>query len=154
MQTFKINNKLEVVCESQNTRYGFRHLATLLYNGYERNTAKCCYYNRTWEKYEFESVLENLLEKCGKNLSGWDKRCFKALIKNGGKHSTDNLKTIGMIASLGNIFANTQKAKNDWKKRILKAGLETKGLIMPDNWDSLDENTKEVRLNGAIAQLK
>ena len=36
---------------------------------------------------------------------------------------------------------------------MLKAGLEDKGLVMPDDWDGLDENEKEERLNKAITQL-
>jgi hypothetical protein len=60
---FKIDESRSIVCEWQNTRYGFRHLATLMVNGYSTNTkAKCCYYNRTWESFEFESVLRSLLE--------------------------------------------------------------------------------------------
>lgn len=75
------------------------------------------------------------------------------MIKNGGKHSTDDLKTISMVASLGNIFGDTQKQKNKFKAGILKAGLENKGLIIPENWDGIGEDEKEKRLDGAIAQL-
>jgi hypothetical protein len=61
---FKIDESRSILCEWQNTRYGFRHLATLMINGEStRTTAKCCYYNRTWERYEFESVLGNILDK-------------------------------------------------------------------------------------------
>lgn len=56
-----------------------------------------------------------------------------------------------MVAKLGDIFnAGNEKASNDWKARMLKAGLEGKGLIMPEDWASLDEKTKAVRLNGVI----
>lgn len=64
------------------------------------------------------------------------------------------LRAIGMVAKLGGIFhAGDQKATNDWKTRMLKAGLENKGLIMPDDWETLGEDEKERRLDGAIAQL-
>lgn len=63
-QTFKLNEKAEIVCESVGTRYGFRHDAYLMINGVQYgNKAKCCYYNRTWEKFAFESVIHVLLEK-------------------------------------------------------------------------------------------
>ena len=152
MKTFKVNKNLEAVCQSEKTRYGFRHLATLIGDRREISKAKRCYYNRTWESYEFESVLETLLEK-SISLSEWDKRCFKAMIKNGGQHSTDDLKTIGMVAMMGDIFGKTQKQKNDWKTRMLKAGLENKGLIMPDDWETLSEADKEARLDGAIKAI-
>lgn len=62
-QIFKLNDKVEIYCESQNTRSGFRHLATLFINGTERDKAKACYINRTWEKFTFETVIHILLEK-------------------------------------------------------------------------------------------
>ena len=72
-------------------------------------------------------------------------------------HSVDGdglLKSVAMIAKMGEFFAETQKDKNDWKARMLKAGLQDRGLIMPDDWDELDESEKEKRLNGAIAAIK
>jgi hypothetical protein len=64
---FKFDESRSIVCESQNTRYGFRHLATLFINGQEGwLKAKCCYYNRTWESFEFETVVKELLEKAVK----------------------------------------------------------------------------------------
>lgn len=60
------------------------------------------------------------------------------------------LKTTGIVAMLGEIFGTTQKEKNDWKARMLKAGLENRGLIMPDDWDTLSEDEKTRRLNKVI----
>jgi len=63
MKMFKLDDVYYVACRSESTRYGFRHLAILLKNGYEIAKAKCCYYNRTWEKFEFESVLHRVIDK-------------------------------------------------------------------------------------------
>lgn len=63
MKIFKVNEHITVVCQSENTRYGFRHLATLMVDGKEDTKAKACYYNRTWERYEFESVFSDVLHK-------------------------------------------------------------------------------------------
>ncbi|HJZ24632.1 MAG TPA: hypothetical protein VJ201_09360, partial [Candidatus Babeliales bacterium] len=68
--------------------------------------------------------------------------------------TADDLKSIATIAMLGDVLGKSQKESNDWKTRMLKAGLEGKGLIMPDDWDTLSEDTKEARLNGALSQLK
>ena len=152
MKTFQVNKNIEVVCQWHKTRRAFKHTATLIYKGNERETVKICYLNRTWERYTFESVLEKLLEN-SKFLSKWDKRCFAKMIKNGGQHSKDDLKTIAMVAKLGDIFGKNQKESNDWKARMLKAGLEGKGLIMPDGWNKLSEGEKEARLNGALKSL-
>jgi len=67
MEKFKISDRIEIICESQKTRYGFRHLATLFIDDNEREKSKCCYYNRTWESYEFQSVLFNVVDKAFKN---------------------------------------------------------------------------------------
>lgn len=149
MKNFKINRNIEIICRSEKTRYGFRHLATLLLKGNERMTAKCCYYNRTWESYEFQSVLQKLVEDSG-SLSENQKRICNKFIKNGKRVEDDlkPLKNIGLVMAIGDILGKNQKQKNDWKTRMLKAGLENKGLIMPEDWNELDEAEKEKRLNG------
>jgi hypothetical protein len=81
MQLFKINKYLTAVCTSESTRYGFRHLATLLICGCERATAKVCYYNRTWERYQFETVLEGLLAKATPRLTEKEIKAFKRGLK-------------------------------------------------------------------------
>ena len=152
MEILKITKNLEVVCESKKTRNGFKHEATLLKNGKEISKKSVSYINRTWENYQFESVLKKLF-KNDIRLTEWETRCFKSMIKNGKKQGKNELKTISTIAGLGEIFGKTKKEKNDWKARMMKAGLENKGLIMPDNWDKLDENEKERRLNGVLEVL-
>lgn len=61
MKIFKVNKSVDVVCDSQNTRHGFRHVATYMLNGQERDSVKINYLNRAWETYEFESVLTKLM---------------------------------------------------------------------------------------------
>ena len=60
-KTFTIN------CYEQNTRYGFRHVAFLKQAWDEVQIAKACYYNRTWERFTYETVLKTGLEKLLKN---------------------------------------------------------------------------------------
>jgi hypothetical protein len=79
MRIFNLNKEYNVVCNSESTRYGFRHLAVLHRNYFEIARAKCCYYNRTWERFEFESVLEKIIED---NFTGRDKVKFLEVIKN------------------------------------------------------------------------
>jgi hypothetical protein len=157
MKTFRITRHLEAVCESESTRYGFRHIATLLRDGNEIEHAKACYYNRTWEAYEFQSVLEGLQEKTAGRLSIYEARAFRKTIRTGGKQEAENnnriMKTVAMVARMGDIFGKSQKESNDWKARMLKAGLQDKGLIMPDDWETLSEEEKQKRLDGAIATL-
>ena len=70
------------------------------------------------------------------------------------KKADSMFKSIGMIAALGDIMTKDKKESNDWKLRMLKAGLENKGLIMPEDWETLSEEEKEARLNNVIAMTK
>ena len=153
MTEFKINKNISVICEAKKTRNGFKHEATLLINGAERDKVKICYLNRTWESYEFESVIEKLLDKTS-YLSKAQKSKFlnKAKIQSR-KESEGMFGAIGLIAKMGDIFGKTEKEKNNWKKRMLTAGLEKQGLEFPEDWDSLTEEEKKARLNGAIETI-
>jgi hypothetical protein len=78
MRIFNLNNEYSIVCNWQNTRYGFRHLATLHKAGFEIAEAKVCYYNRTWERFEFESVLNKIIKD---NFTGRERDKFLEVIK-------------------------------------------------------------------------
>jgi hypothetical protein len=77
---FKVNDNIEIVCDWVNTRYGFRHDARLFVNGNETDKAKACYHNRTWERFEFETVVLLLLEKTDR-LTEAEKEQFRATFK-------------------------------------------------------------------------
>lgn len=55
------------ICHTENTRYGFRHLCHDTDSGI---TEKCCYYNRTWERFEYESVLKKSIENLPDSIRG------------------------------------------------------------------------------------
>ena len=68
-QTFTatVNGNTYVInCYGQDTNYGFRHVAFLERGYYEEQLAKACYYNRTWERFTYETVLRNAIEKLPK----------------------------------------------------------------------------------------
>ena len=52
-------------CHTTNTRNGFCHTC---YDYAHDKTSKCSYYNRTWECFEYETVLRRAIEKCPKHL--------------------------------------------------------------------------------------
>lgn len=148
MRIFKITPEIEIVCESEKTRYGFRHLATLMIKGRETDSDKCCYYNRTWERYEFQSVMEKLVDK-----TQWLNPEQKEFCKNwleGDRTDWSDFKMVSAVAQMGEILCDNQKEKNDWKARMIKAGLGNKGLEMPEDWDTLSEDDKTARLNGVM----
>lgn len=62
MRGFNLNKKYNIVCNTADTRSGFKHIATLHSNGYSIGQAKINYYNRTWERFEFEDVLKKTVK--------------------------------------------------------------------------------------------
>lgn len=64
------------------------------------------------------------------------------------------LKTLAMVMAMGSVFSDNKKDSNDWKTRMLKAGLENKGLIIPEDWENLSEEEKESRLNKVMEEMK
>jgi hypothetical protein len=56
------------------------------------------------------------------------------------------IKWFNILADMSNA---NEHEKNESKKRIIKAGLGD-AITFPDDWDSLSEDEKSRRLNGAI----
>lgn len=157
MKIFTINEKLSAVCEWKKTRQAFKHEATLMVNGREAETVKICYLNRTWERYEYESVLYKLQEKT-KSLNAEELELFKKKIKNSWSDEAEQelsqkFGAVAMVAALGDILHVDQESKNNWKKRMLEAGLGAAGLQMPADWNELSEDEKQTRLDAVIKEL-
>ena len=85
----------------------------------------------------------------------YSNRTFTAMIKNPDRVADDlgPLRHIAAIAQLGNVLCSNQKDKNDWKIRMLEAGMKD-NLSLPDDWQNLSEEEKERRLDGAINCIK
>ena len=80
MEIFKLNNTYSIVCESRNTRNGFKHVATLMQNGSGIDSTKVCYLNRTGERYTLQTVLLNLIDDTTW-LTDKEKRKFKNKVR-------------------------------------------------------------------------
>ena len=89
MKIFKLDKKYSIVCEWQNTRNGFRHVAILHLDGKEIYRTKKTYINRTWESFEFESVLIKLVDDyfSDNDLGKKYKQKYKNVIKKYGKNT-------------------------------------------------------------------
>ena len=148
MRLFKLSDTYTVVCKYGNTRNGFKHTATLLKNGYEVSKTKICYLNRTWEKYTFQSVLQKIIEK---NFSAGEKEIYLAIIEEQGLNmDLKPLKTVSLIAKLGDVLCKEDRDKNKWKKKMLKT---LKGVDFPEDFDNLPEKEQAKRLDNAINSL-
>lgn len=152
-KAFRINDNMEIVAEADKTRNGFKHTATLFVDGRPVDKATAHYLNRTWESYEYQTVIDDLINK-----SSYIPKDQKEILKEkfaGKSHEEIQRKfgTIGNIASLGEIFGKTKKEKNEFKLRMINAGLG-KGFQVPENWNELSEDEKEIRLNKVIKELQ
>lgn len=159
MSFFQVNDKLAMGAEVYETRYSWGHKAHLYrvrrpeHNDDLIESVKITYYNRTWERFQFESALEQVVDKAlkSKEITKEEHATLRDYIKN--YQEPSRFDHVAMVAKLGDIIAPDQASANDWKARMLKAGLPEGAIQMPEDWDSLDEDTKQARLNGAIAIL-
>ncbi len=155
MEYFKVNKVYSIACEWKKTRQAFKHEATLLKNGWEHIAkVKICYQNRTWERFTYESVMSKLIDQTGILTKEQKRQWLEHRGNEEIKEFKKSIALIGAIAQIGSVLTKDKKEANDFKARILKAGLEGKGLIMPEDWDTLSEDEKTRRLDGAIAQLQ
>ena len=153
MKTFRINKEYQIVCDWQKIRNGFKHVAKL--KGPYFNTiaeTKVYYLNRTWERFEYKTVIEKLLSFNTDIIpKGTQTRFLNKISGNVKKEIASKFKSISMVAQMGNLLCENQTEKNDWKKRMLLAGLPE--LDIPEDWNTLNENDKETRLNNVIKEL-
>lgn len=62
--TKKIGNaKFEFLVNSRGNRSGFVHECELYMNGEQISRHKCQYYNRTWERYRFQTVMLGAVDR-------------------------------------------------------------------------------------------
>jgi hypothetical protein len=63
MKIFNLDGVYSVVCNTANTRQGFKHVASLCRNGERIAETKICYLNRTWERFTYEDVLIKIIDQ-------------------------------------------------------------------------------------------
>ena len=150
-RTFQPTQAIKIDCVSEKTSMAFRHLATVYKNGSQVGFGRIPYQNRTWEKYEFESVMIKAVNSS--SLTPEEKAVVKKWL-DGDRTDWSGMNMTGMVASLGDVFGTTPKEKNDWKTRMLKAGLGNQGLEIPEGFDTLPEKERSRRLNLVIGLTK
>lgn len=144
MKIFTLSKIYSIVCETKKTRNGFKHTAKLCRNGNSIYETKICYLNRTWERFEYDSVLEKIINMYFKDR---EKKKYLKVIKQREDIDNSPLKTAGLVALLGDVMCKTREEKIKWKKRMLST---ISGIDIPKDFDILPEEEKERRLNGAI----
>jgi hypothetical protein len=79
MRIFNLDEVYSIVCNSKSTRNGFKHVATLCKNGQNIYETKICYLNRTWERFQYESILLKIIDEF---IAQCDRQKYLNVIKN------------------------------------------------------------------------
>ncbi len=81
MKIFNLDNTYNIVCNWKKTRNGFKHIATLIKNGLGIYDTKVCYLNRTWEGFEYETILKKVIDNYFENE---EQEKYKKILKDKG----------------------------------------------------------------------
>ena len=150
-ESFSIGN-YTIECEMLQTRSGTRENATFYKAGVELSTGTDFWSNRPWYPFTYANAIRDALSNSGEFDDAEVKVIMDKLAKRDHEALNERFGIIGAIAKMGEVIADTQEEKNDWKKRMLKAGLP--GLSIPEDWDELSEEEKTRRLDNVIAHMQ
>ena len=161
MKNFEFGGgKYQVICNYQKTRNGFKHTAVIRDERYNAICeTKCCYLNRTWEAYEFQSVIHQAIGIAfgagGRRKNTPDQI---ALIKQY-KDEIDarargieakRFDPVKMVCAVGALLTDTPEERAKWDKRMLST---VPGIDFPDDFDQLPAEEKQRRLDAAKGVL-
>ena len=111
-------------CWTENTRYGFRHLCRNI-DSLTEYTSKACYYNRTWESFEYETVLKKAIETLPKDIQGF----VKASIIDGTRESVKRECENFMKAFKMEYEILTPEMKEIMAKRTIETEQQAKSTL-------------------------
>ena len=115
--TAKVNGKeIEFRCYTTNTRCGFCHTAHYVGWDYDINDTKVSYYNRTWERFEYESVLKRAIDKLPADIQ---KEVYAQIIE--GKAAEEEKQAEEMVKSFEALHS-ALSAEN--KERLANSDIE------------------------------
>ena len=115
--TAKVNGKeIEFRCYTTDTRCGFCHTAHLTGWKYDITDTKASYYNRTWERFEYESVLKRAIEKLPTDVR---QQVYDQIIDH--KAAEEEQKAEEQLQAFENLY-NGLNEEN--KKRLANSGIE------------------------------
>ena len=111
-------HEIMFVNQFRNTRNGFAHDTTLFIDNREYQTATCHYYNRTWEWYDYQTVM---LEAVYLLKKAKEQECKREYLR---KNSIKQIRGEKRKAELTNLIAEDEENKfydaimHDLKTRI------------------------------------
>ena len=115
--TAKVNGKDIIFrCYTTDTRNGFCHTAHYVGWEYEINDTKASYYNRTWERFEYESVLKRAIDKLPEDVR---QQVYDQIID--GKAAEEEQKAEDMFNSFKALHEGLSEEN---KERLANSGIE------------------------------
>lgn len=161
MKCYEFGEGYKVMCRSENTRYGFRHLCELTRDYNVLAKTKACYYNRTWESYEFQSVIHQAISAAFDNRTRSQQKKGEApnpLIKQycdeidarARGEETKRFDPVKAICAVGALLTDTPEERAKWDKRMLST---IPGIDFPEDFDSLPVEEQQKRLDAAKGVL-
>ena len=113
----KVNGKeIEFRCYTTNTRCGFCHTAHYVGWDYDLTDTKASYYNRTWERFEYESVLKRAIDKLPADIQ---KEVYAQIIE--GKAAEEEKQAEEMVKSFEALHSALSPEN---KERLANSGIE------------------------------
>lgn len=115
--TAKVNGEeIEFRCYTTDTRCGFCHTAHLMGWKYDITDTKASYYNRTWERFEYESVLKRAIEKLPSEIR---QQVYDQIIDH--KAAEEEKKADEMVERFQQLHAGLS---DENKERLANSGIE------------------------------
>ena len=68
---------ITIILDSKGNYYGFKHIATLFLNNTERAKTSIQYYNRTWEVFTYQTILNKIINILMEQIEEQKKESFK-----------------------------------------------------------------------------
>lgn len=68
---------ITILLDSKSNYYGFKHIATLFLNNTERVKTSIQYYNRTWEVFTYQTILNKIINIMLEEIEEQKKESFK-----------------------------------------------------------------------------
>ena len=115
--TAKVNGKeIEFRCYTTDTRNGFCHTAHYVGWDYDLTDTKASYYNRTWERLKYESVLKRAIDKLPKEVR---QQVYDQIID--GKAAEEEQKAEEMVEKFQRLHESLSEEN---KERLANSGIE------------------------------
>ena len=105
-------------CKTQNTSYGFRHVC---FDNHFDQVAKATYYNRTWERFRYETVLNKAIDNA---VPKADRKAVKDILIEK-KADDDRKQCESQLKAFETAWNNASDKTKDMVRNALPDGIQT-----------------------------